>query len=281
MCSLNQRRKYAEVAEVTEDIADVTNGKRPFPPEEVIFGTSRALNDLRKRLERVARTDVPTLIREEAGSGKGILAKHIHRRYPGEATLFHKVMPGDRSGWLRNASFMLPGEDSNAGVRYSQAVPGKQACIGSLFFEEVAEFNPTSQQRLARLLHDGQPSVIDPAECAPSLFRVICSSKDDPEQQMKMGCFREEKIAHELTARAQQASTREFVSGTVISLKSLAKQEARELERNIILETLRETKWNRKQAACALKISYRTFLYKIKEAGVPPKRIAAKREKEH
>ncbi|MGH7971734.1 MAG: helix-turn-helix domain-containing protein [Limisphaerales bacterium] len=42
---------------------------------------------------------------------------------------------------------------------------------------------------------------------------------------------------------------------------------------------MHETQWNRKRAALALNISYRTLLYKIKEAGVPPKRITAKQER--
>jgi two-component system, NtrC family, response regulator AtoC len=40
----------------------------------------------------------------------------------------------------------------------------------------------------------------------------------------------------------------------------------------LILETLRANNWNRKDAARKLKISYRSMMYKLKEAGVPPKR---------
>ncbi len=56
------------------------------------------------------------------------------------------------------------------------------------------------------------------------------------------------------------------------SLKQIARQAVEETERRIIRQVLENHHWNRKEAARALNISYRAFLYKIKDAGVPPKR---------
>jgi len=57
------------------------------------------------------------------------------------------------------------------------------------------------------------------------------------------------------------------IDGTV-SLKVIAKQAVREMESNVILQVLRENKWNRRKAANALNISYRALIYKIQEAGL-------------
>ena len=57
------------------------------------------------------------------------------------------------------------------------------------------------------------------------------------------------------------------VDGTV-SLKHIAKQAVREMESNVILQVLRENKWNRRKAANVLNISYRALIYKIQEAGL-------------
>jgi len=43
------------------------------------------------------------------------------------------------------------------------------------------------------------------------------------------------------------------------------------MEGNLILNALRENKWNRRKAALALNISYRALIYKIREAGLSPK----------
>jgi two-component system, NtrC family, response regulator AtoC len=66
------------------------------------------------------------------------------------------------------------------------------------------------------------------------------------------------------------------VSGTVVasvmaanvSLKDIARTAAREAERELILRMLTRTRWNRKEAAEHLGISYKALLYKIKENGL-------------
>src|SRR5262249_14186628 len=55
-------------------------------------------------------------------------------------------------------------------------------------------------------------------------------------------------------------------------LKHAAKQAIRELERSVILKSLEVNHWNRRKAAEALKISYRSLIYKIREASLLQKR---------
>jgi len=50
------------------------------------------------------------------------------------------------------------------------------------------------------------------------------------------------------------------------SLKDIARNAAREAERTMIFRTLQQTRWNRREAAELLGISYKALLYKIKEA---------------
>jgi len=50
------------------------------------------------------------------------------------------------------------------------------------------------------------------------------------------------------------------------SLKDIARQAAREAERELIYRTLQHTRWNRRETAEILGISYKALLYKIKEA---------------
>jgi two-component system, NtrC family, response regulator AtoC len=50
------------------------------------------------------------------------------------------------------------------------------------------------------------------------------------------------------------------------SLKAIARQAARAAERTLIARTLQHTRWNRREAAEILGISYKALLYKIKEA---------------
>jgi two-component system response regulator AtoC len=52
------------------------------------------------------------------------------------------------------------------------------------------------------------------------------------------------------------------------SLKEVARTAARQAERELIAKVLQQTRWNRKQAAEILSISYKALLYKIKDSGL-------------
>jgi two-component system, NtrC family, response regulator AtoC len=63
-----------------------------------------------------------------------------------------------------------------------------------------------------------------------------------------------------------------------VTLKRLSKDAIREMEKNVILETLRANQWNRRKTAQALKISYRALIYKIQDAGLVSRRAPIERE---
>ena len=52
------------------------------------------------------------------------------------------------------------------------------------------------------------------------------------------------------------------------SLKDVSRSAARLVERDLILKMLQRTRWNRKETAENLSISYKALLYKIKENGL-------------
>ena len=58
------------------------------------------------------------------------------------------------------------------------------------------------------------------------------------------------------------------------SLKAVSRKAAQAAERDAILKALEETRWNRVRAAKLLNISYRSLLYKIKDAGLDGKHRA-------
>jgi len=62
-----------------------------------------------------------------------------------------------------------------------------------------------------------------------------------------------------------------------VTLKRLSKDAIREMEKNVILETLRANQWNRRKTAQALKISYRALIYKIQDAGLVSRRAPIQR----
>jgi two-component system response regulator AtoC len=72
----------------------------------------------------------------------------------------------------------------------------------------------------------------------------------------------------------ERTSFRSHVKGAVgeVPLKRIAKEAIQELERNVILDSLRAHQWNRRKTAAALQISYRALIYKIRDAGLTSRR---------
>ncbi len=68
--------------------------------------------------------------------------------------------------------------------------------------------------------------------------------------------------------RRHSTNTLKLSFDGTVSLKNIAKQAVREMESNVILQVLRDNKWNRRKAASVLNISYRALIYKIQEAGL-------------
>ncbi|MFZ0820863.1 MAG: sigma-54 dependent transcriptional regulator [Candidatus Acidiferrales bacterium] len=85
----------------------------------------------------------------------------------------------------------------------------------------------------------------------------------------------EESVLNELLGAAEAAEGElEFPSSGPMQLKVVTRQTVQRLEKKIILRTLIAHRWNRKRAAKDLKISYRALLYKIRQAGLPSRRLA-------
>jgi two-component system, NtrC family, response regulator AtoC len=82
----------------------------------------------------------------------------------------------------------------------------------------------------------------------------------------------EDAVTSELMHWEQTHLTSELPTDGPIHLKKITRQAVHELEKKIILRVLEASRWNRKRAAMELKISYRALLYKIRQAGLPPKR---------
>jgi two-component system response regulator AtoC len=81
----------------------------------------------------------------------------------------------------------------------------------------------------------------------------------------------EANIGPELVVKPR-SSSRNSDRTINVSLKQLSKEAVRERERIFILEALKANQWNRRKTAEVLKISYRTLIYKIRDAGLISKR---------
>jgi two-component system response regulator AtoC len=78
----------------------------------------------------------------------------------------------------------------------------------------------------------------------------------------------EEAILSEISQRDIVFAPPGVVLNRSVSLGQLTRTALLEMESRIILDSLRANQWNRKRTAHALKISYRSLLYKLKKTGI-------------
>jgi two-component system response regulator AtoC len=64
----------------------------------------------------------------------------------------------------------------------------------------------------------------------------------------------------------------DFSNGETLDLKSISKRAAQVAEKRVIERVLNQTRWNRKEAAERLQISYKALLYKMKDNGLSDSR---------
>jgi DNA-binding NtrC family response regulator len=118
-----------------------------------LIGHSPAIQALRERIDRVARTDFTVLIEGESGSGKELVARHVHelsrrRRGPFIAVNCAAIVES-----LLEAELFGIEDHTATGVRGRRG-KFEQASGGSLFLDEVADLSAAAQAKLLRAIQD-------------------------------------------------------------------------------------------------------------------------------
>jgi DNA-binding NtrC family response regulator len=117
-------------------------------------GTSAAIRALAEQVRRVAGTSSPILIEGETGSGKGILARWLHRNGPrAEEPFVDLNCAGLSREFLETELF---GHEKGA---YTGAVTSKQGLLevahrGVMFLDEIGDLDPQVQPKLLKVLEE-------------------------------------------------------------------------------------------------------------------------------
>jgi DNA-binding NtrC family response regulator len=154
-----------------------------------LIGASPSIQLARRRIEQFARTSLPVLLVGPTGSGKELLAQHLH------------ALSG-RSGDLVDVNCgALPREMIESllfGHRrgaFSGAVESTTGLIirahhGTLFLDELASLPAEGQAKLLRSLETGEVLPLGESTKRRSDFRVIGAVQEDIDARVSSGAFR-------------------------------------------------------------------------------------------
>jgi two-component system, NtrC family, response regulator AtoC len=163
---------------------------RDLPPEEVIFGSSTTMEEIRRNVEKAASTDIPVLLQGETGTGKEVLARFLHGRSCWGRGCFVQVNCPAVPGALIESE--LFGYEKGAFTGAFENKPGRieLASGGTLFLDEIAELDFGLQAKLLQLLQDGQFSRIGAHKEKQLDARVVCATNRQLQHEIKSGTFR-------------------------------------------------------------------------------------------
>ncbi|HUO84226.1 MAG TPA: sigma-54 dependent transcriptional regulator [Thermoanaerobaculia bacterium] len=165
--------------------------KRAAPPVESRFpGISRAAGEINDLIGRIAAASSPVLLEGESGSGKGFVARIIHRRSPRARRPFVDLNCAGLPRELLESE--LFGHERGA---FTDAVATKAGLLeiasgGSLFLDEIGEMEPSIQARLLKVLEDKQFRRVGGLRDIASDFRLIAASNRDLDADVAGGRFR-------------------------------------------------------------------------------------------
>jgi two-component system response regulator AtoC len=163
-----------------------------LPSDDIVFGSTPAMREIQRKLEKVANAQVPVLIQGESGTGKEIIAGLIHRLSPWASGPFVKVNCPAIPGTLLESE--LFGYEKGAFTGAYGTKPGRVelAHRGSLFMDEISELEPGLQAKLLQLLQDGQFCRIGSQEDTRVEVRFICATNRDLAKEIEAGNFRQD-----------------------------------------------------------------------------------------
>jgi two-component system response regulator AtoC len=163
-----------------------------LPSDDIVFGSTPAMREIQRKLEKVANAQVPVLIQGESGTGKEIIAGLIHRLSPWASGPFVKVNCPAIPGTLLESE--LFGYEKGAFTGAYGTKPGRVelAHRGSLFMDEISELEPGLQAKLLQLLQDGQFCRIGSQEDTRVEVRFICATNRDLAKEIGAGNFRQD-----------------------------------------------------------------------------------------
>jgi len=161
-----------------------------LPPDEVVFGRSAKMAELRVRAAKVCGTSVAVLLQGDGGTGKEVLARWIHKHSPYNNGQFVKVNCAAIPGTLLESE--LFGYEKGAFTGAHGVKPGRVelAHQGTLFLDEIADLDLGLQSKILHFLQDGHFSRIgDESERAVET-RLLCATNKNLEQEIEQGRFR-------------------------------------------------------------------------------------------
>jgi len=155
-----------------------------------MIGSSPALLEVMRKVERVAPTDATVLISGETGTGKELVAHAVHARSPRRGRPLVKVNCGAISAGLVESELFGHVKGAFTGALERRTGRFGVADGGTIFLDEIGELPLDTQVKLLRVLQDGEFEPVGSSTTQRTDVRVIAATNRDLEEAVRSGRFR-------------------------------------------------------------------------------------------
>jgi putative PEP-CTERM system response regulator len=157
-----------------------------------IIGNSDALQTVMRKAEKIASTDISTLLLGESGTGKEVFARSIHEHSPRKDNPFVAINCASIPENLLESE--LFGHEKGAFTGANKTTMGKieTAQGGTLFLDEIGDMPLGLQAKMLRFLQERVIERVGGRSEIPVDIRVVCATHRDLQHMVEEETFRED-----------------------------------------------------------------------------------------
>jgi two-component system NtrC family response regulator len=215
------------LAELERDNRELSTHRNGTSIKGIVAASSQMLTICRT-LEKIAPTDVNTLITGETGTGKELLARGLHDLSQRADQPFAAINCAAIPENLLESELFGFEKGSFTGATQSKKGKIENANGGTLFLDEIGDMPMALQAKLLRFLQERVVDRVGSVKPIPVDVRVVCATHRDVRQLIDSGTFREDLYYRisEITLDVPALRDRDGDSMVIAQslLKSLGKQ---------------------------------------------------------
>ncbi len=180
-----QAQTYQSKKKLIKNIEDILEQKK-------IIGSSRSIIELKKKIEKLAESDVSILISGSSGTGKELVANNIHYRSRRRFENFIPINCGSIPHELVESELFGYEKGAFTGAAISKAGLFEMAHKGTIFLDEISELPMNAQVKLLRVIQEGEIEKIGRTQKIKVNVRIMAATNKVLEKSVEEGKFRED-----------------------------------------------------------------------------------------
>jgi transcriptional regulator with GAF, ATPase, and Fis domain len=157
-----------------------------------IVGTSPPMQQVFRKVEKIAATDISVLITGETGTGKELIAREIHNRSPRTGKPFVTINCGAIPGNLLESELFGHVKGAFTGAVANKQGKFQAADGGTLFLDEIGEMPVELQVKILRALQERVVYRVGDTRPETCDIRILAATNRDLDKEIAAGRFRED-----------------------------------------------------------------------------------------